>query len=329
MNYIIVAGYGWSGSSALVDLFKEFENVIVPDVEFRLIKDPYGLSQLETVLTEKWDFINSDAAINDYMWLCKNCATESKSIMSPFGLNDLEQLNPSFIKITDQFIKSLTIFSYEGTNYNREFKRSYWSAFLRRISNAVSRRTNNRINIPYRDDFCYLSNVSKDHFVSLCQKYIDDLFSGTPENSTIVLDQAVSPIHPEDLHFFESAKMIVVDRNPCDIYLDLISHQSLIGKTLRMERSPEKYIEWHNLIRNKNLKDSEQVLHIRFENLVLDYENTLQKILDFIGWDLGKHIDYKKIFNPEMSAKNINMPPNKFCSKDDLDWITERLKDKE
>ena len=77
MNYIIVAGYGWSGSSALVDLFKEFENVIVPDVEFRLIKDPYGLSQLETVLTEKWDFINSDAAINDYMCTAENKTNKS------------------------------------------------------------------------------------------------------------------------------------------------------------------------------------------------------------------------------------------------------------
>jgi len=43
IKFIAVSGYGWSGSSAVVDLFRELENVKCVDTEFRLIRDPYGV----------------------------------------------------------------------------------------------------------------------------------------------------------------------------------------------------------------------------------------------------------------------------------------------
>ena len=59
-DYIIVAGYGWSGSSAIVDILREFEDCMVPDVEFRMIKDPYGVHDLYDNLVEKWCLLNAD-----------------------------------------------------------------------------------------------------------------------------------------------------------------------------------------------------------------------------------------------------------------------------
>lgn len=41
LNYIYVLGYGWSGSSVIVDLLKEYDCILVPDLEFRLIKERY------------------------------------------------------------------------------------------------------------------------------------------------------------------------------------------------------------------------------------------------------------------------------------------------
>ena len=48
MNVILTAGYGYSGSSAVVDLLKEYDNCdsISDNFEFRLIKDPGGLEDL-------------------------------------------------------------------------------------------------------------------------------------------------------------------------------------------------------------------------------------------------------------------------------------------
>ena len=46
-DFICVSGYGKSGSSACINLLKEFEFVDGPDKEFRIAKDPHGLIDLE------------------------------------------------------------------------------------------------------------------------------------------------------------------------------------------------------------------------------------------------------------------------------------------
>ncbi len=66
-RYILIAGYGWSGSSAVVDLLNEIDGFYEPHVEFRLLKDPYGLIDLRHALVEHWDILNSDIAIRDFL----------------------------------------------------------------------------------------------------------------------------------------------------------------------------------------------------------------------------------------------------------------------
>jgi len=63
LNYICVIGYGRSGSSACIDLLKEFQNLHVMDGEFRIAKDPHGLLDLENSLVHNWDFMRNDVAI--------------------------------------------------------------------------------------------------------------------------------------------------------------------------------------------------------------------------------------------------------------------------
>ena len=43
-EFICVSGYGKSGSSACISLLKEFEFVGGPNKEFRIAKDPHGLT---------------------------------------------------------------------------------------------------------------------------------------------------------------------------------------------------------------------------------------------------------------------------------------------
>ena len=71
MMFINVSGFFTSGSSAVVDLLKEFDDTYECKAEVRIIKDPYGISQLEHSLVDSWELINSSAAIMDFLKLCK------------------------------------------------------------------------------------------------------------------------------------------------------------------------------------------------------------------------------------------------------------------
>ena len=46
-------------------------------------------------------------------------------------------------------------------------------------------------------------------------------------------------------------------------------------------------------------------LLIRFEDLVLKYDETTKKIMDFIGMDASRHINPKLFFDPSVSVANI------------------------
>ncbi|MEL7556157.1 MAG: hypothetical protein AAGU26_08265 [bacterium] len=324
-HYIIVVGYGWSGSSAIVDLLKEFRNVAIPEIEFRLIKDPYGISNLENNLMNEWDFINSDAAINDFLWLVKKCSKNCNHFYSPIGLNYKKKLNRNIEKLTEEYIKSIVDFEYIGNNYHREFKKPYLRSVLRRLSIPISRKTNNLINIPYREEKIYFSKPSYEIFLKATQKYIHDLFKPYfKKHEIVVLDQAISPLHPDSMKYFENAKMIIVDRNACDIYIDLKKNQSLIGLALNKDIKADKYINWHKKIRNISC-NSENILNIKFEDLIIKYEETIKNIIKFIGWDLGEHNYKKYYFDPKYSIKNVNLPIGEYCSKDQIVQIKKEI----
>ena len=63
---------------------------------------------------------------------------------------------------------------------------------------------------------------------------------------------------------------------------------------------------------------------IRFEDLVLKYEETTQKILDFIGMDKSHHVAPKSVFNPAISVVNIGAYKT-FVDQDFMRQIEERL----
>ena len=71
ITFVSVSGFCSSGSSAVIDLLKEIKGCYVPDAEIRFIKDPYGIVEMEDALVNHWEFINSSAAISDFLDICK------------------------------------------------------------------------------------------------------------------------------------------------------------------------------------------------------------------------------------------------------------------
>ncbi len=322
-KFIIVAGYGWSGSSALVDFFKEFSGTIVPDVEFRLIKDPYGIKALETSLFNNWDFVNATAAIEDFLWITSRYAYTPKTLFSKPGLAYGTLLSKNFGELTRNYISSLTDFEYHNTSIHSTFKAKYFEYISKRILDYLYRKSKGLIGKEDKGNTSYLAKPSEEKFIECTKEYIDKIFDGFPNDKIVVLDQAISPLHVDCLKYFFDAKMIIVDREPTDIYVDLKNNNRLIGKELNSTRDSGKYVQWHNSIRFP-YSDNDRVFRITFEDLVLDYEKMTQKVKDFIGWNLGTQSKYS-FFDPEVSKHNIDFGICEQCTKDEYSYIREHL----
>ena len=75
-----------------------------------------------------------------------------------------------------------------------------------------------------------------------------------------------------------------------------------------------------------NNKSDQNVLRLNFEDIVLDYENQLQIIYDFLKIDSSSHINKNKFFKPKLSAKNIGLWKHHNQSNE-IKLISKELKD--
>lgn len=301
-KYILVAGYGWSGSSAVVDLLKEYENVVEPDVEFRLIKDPYGLADLRYKITQNWDALTVDTAIKDFLWYasCLNRSSAKSRFSLSTGLDYNKKLGNHFLAETYRFIDEIVSFTYQSDWWMSSFKKSKYEVLKQKVLNRIR-----HFEVPKM----YFSECSEQKFDENCKKYLNNLFVNYGDKY-ILLDQAIPPQYPEMAQsYFESAKMIIVDRDPRDIYVDLINGKNLIGLELSRKHDVSKYLLWHNAYRQneKKIKSMVNVKRIYFEELVLNYDETVQSIESFLNLEDKNHINKKKLFEPLVSKKNIGL----------------------
>ena len=305
-NYICVSGYGWSGSSACVDLLKEFEGFGALQGEFRIAKDPYGLRDLEGSLVHNWDFIRHDVAIRDFLAFCKVLSRET-GLFSKVGKNFANKLNIDFMLESKSYINRLTNMTYLGDTFVHRYNIPAYKNFIMKARNKLGK--NNA-------KLMYFARPNEVDFIRETRDYIDSLFvnyMSIEKINTLVLDQAIPPTNIIGTSkYFKNIKIIIVDRDPRDIYVNMIRGRGLLGPELIKRDSVDKYIKWHTLMRkmsknDKNNKDIlKKVIRLNFEDLVLDYDSSVAKIFDFIGVN-GVHSQKYKFFNPNASAANIGL----------------------
>ena len=303
-RYVCIIGYGWSGSSACIDLLREFEGFKALEGEFRIAKDPYGLNDLENSLVHNWDFIRHDVAIRDFLNYCKMLSRKS-NLFSKVGKNFSEKLNVDFMSESKLYIDKLTDMMYFGDTSVHRYNISAYKNFIMKIRSKIGR--NNAKNM-------YFSRPSEDMFLEETRKYINKLFNQYAESNdanTIILDQAVSVTNIlNNIRYFDDMKIIIIDRDPRDIYSNLVKSNVLIGADLYNQDSIYKYVKWHETIR-KNIKTkvkgkefSKVILKLNYEDLVYDYKQSVARIIDFLGGDIV-HKNKYSYFNPEsVRAKN-------------------------
>lgn len=304
MEYILVLGYGWSGSSAVVDLLKEYNCTYQIPVEFRLIKDPHGLIDLRYNLVDRWDQLNVDVALKDFLWLVRHLNQRKTVIPCKAGLEYELSFGDDFMRSTEEFLRKISPVRYEGNWWYFDFNKSGFKLFTEKTMRKL--KVKKQIVEPM-----YYSNISGKEFDDYSKQYIDSIFENhTQGKRFVILDQAVpaqDPLQAE--HFFSNYKIIIVDRDPRDNYCDLINQHALIGNELRKENGVSFFSDW--FLRNReNISkfiSADNIKYISFESLIMDYDKSVHEIEDFIGLSSEQHTEKNKYFQPEKSVKNIRI----------------------
>ncbi len=147
---------------------------------------------------------------------------------------------------------------------------------------------------------------------------------------------------------FEPFKIIFVYRNPKDQVADLLKTSGILenipwsvkvifGLDKESRRALKVFLDT-TLMRMKKINEiinklgGDVVLAIDFEGMVTNYEEYKLKIEEFLGPNIGMHINKKKLFDPQKSIKNIGIWPdylqdlNLLNLEEHEKWYNEMLK---
>lgn len=309
MKIITCTGYYGTGSSAVTDLLTEFDNVYsMGDYEFRFVQDPEGISDLEYNLVENHHRHNSGHALKRY---CRVI-----DFLSGNSLNKKYEpyFNYKFKEISYKYVDELTSFKVKGMWHQDVIDKGKIFYFIERSFNKLYmmfmkiffRKSETGITL-LKNEQTYYSKPGEE-FYSITKTYMDDLFNEANKDKKeyIMVDQLVPPTNIcRYIRYFTDIKVIVVDRDPRDIYI----LEKLYWKgTIVPCKDIEQFCEWYRYTREYNHNDdNSKVLRIKFEDLVYEYDKTVKLIYKFLNISSNNHKYKLRNFNPDISKKNTKL----------------------
>ena len=310
MNKTIgICGYGSSGSSAFVDILREFENVRIMDsIEFRMMWLPDGLRDLEFHIKKYISPINSTVAINRFRRHIKKCFSYY------FGKYQYAGYKEKIDRAVESFLNKIIVDSWKRGYGDLALyeKKPLVLWFVRRAARVLRmhklrQRLDQIILYNYEDTIKtpeIFDDAAKIFVLSImeiiCEKYCDK-----KEGMITVTDQLFSPFNPvETFGFFENPKAIIVNRDPRDMYLFSKLYLRPRGLIIFPTDNVDDFIKRYRLTR-KTQQERNDVMVINFEELVYDCENATKKIMGFLG--LTAQIHKGEFFKPAHSRNNTQL----------------------
>lgn len=325
--FITTTGYYGTGSSAITDLLSEYENILsLTDYEFRFIQDPDGISDLEFNLVENNHRHNSGYAIKKYQRLVKflNGGKIIKKYNKFFGKHWLLESN--------DYIDNLVDFKYVGYWHQDVKDKGAWFYFRKRFFNKILQKTiwknQERSLKELPKEITYNSYPSEEKFLEVTKNYINNLFSrlNIENKDYIMVDQIVATTNIERYtRYFANIKVFLVDRDPRDLYL----LEKYVWKSgVIPSKDIKVFSKWYKMSRKHRETEhyNSNVMFLYFEDLVYKYDETVQKIENWLGLE-NNNEKKLSVFNPEESRKNTRLW-NKYSNEsENIKYLEKELED--
>jgi len=282
--------------------------------EFNILRIQGGIRDLETALVDDWSPVRSDAAIRRFRQLVRRSAVRSlwtrpSTWFEAMGWNYDDYFKGRFTEASKKYCDSLVDMKW----------RSEWPFPTSDIGTCelFIRKLLHLLRVPTAFDFEY-SLAAPDDFLQLTRDYLDSLMQAftEPGAHTVVMHNTFEPFNPtRAIRYFYDARSIIVDRDPRDVYVAQNSYvapgtKAKPGRYRAVAVPPDIFIRRFRLWRLKaseKREDSQRVLRLRFEDLVLRYADTLAKIRTFLDENMDSHLTPMKYFNPVRSSSNIGL----------------------
>lgn len=316
-------GYGATGSSVLTDLLKEYDDIQIYDsFEFTISYRVDGLEDLEYHLMKQYAKNSSgDYAIKRFLKQAK--CYKTPLINKPCNGN-------LYYQLSEDFIKEIVQIEYKGVetadmltgNIIRDI---FAFASKKILMPKVIERITKKPSFIWPCRTLYYS-ISPENFYTAAKKYTHRIIEamGADFSKPICLDQPFEGNNPEQsFAFFEDPYAVVIDRDPRDLFL-----AGKYSKDPNFKFTPkddvQAFVIYYKNMRKKH-KSNERILHLRFEDLIYEYDTSVAQLEEFLH--LGEHKRPRELFNPARSINNTQLIRLHPEDKENIEFIERELKE--
>ena len=307
------SSFAQSGGSAITNILEEFSNfsVLRGGATFECKFFTENIFALETALK-----IGNgvDKAVKAFLYNAQQ-ASNDFDYKNNFG--------PEFLNYTIEYINSIT------ENYLGAIHKDYDYAFLDPVEYAIFSKAQKLYNYkygkrtyeayepyPWKPAYTPFGTVYYGDFLydfyDRTQRYIEQVFSPLYEkDKNYILADALysaSVITPQELVYYKNSKALISNRDPRDLY---VMNKEIYGEWYMPTWNVKSWIKYYRYrrqcIKPQKTNNPENILHLQFESLIYNYEESLAKIKDFLNLKDSEHTKKGQIFIPEKSRTNTQL----------------------
>ena len=282
---VSVEGFGYSGSGAVIDLLREYNEVLVMggvdaqegslakrgaiSEEMDFIRLTGGLLEIEKYIEGNNVFFN-DAVIHRLIKL-----VESSSV---FAANERAR---QFIY---NFLHEIIDFEIDG------LPKPMYNTYLNDSDNTIF----------------FLRQMPLADYRDLCRRLILSIFNcyEAQGKDVLVADQLFSDLEFDirrNCQYVPQLKTIVVYRDPRDVFA--FAYKRKISWIPYYD--VDVFVKWVKGFYRRFDKNSVHYLAVRYEDLICNYDTEVKKIEQYL--DIDQHYKPKSCFDPSISCRNVGI----------------------
>ena len=323
MKVVTCAGYYGTGSSAITDLMREYTSVSCKtDFEISIIYHYRGINNLYYHFIKNPVRDVSNIAIKEFQDICSFLAKSGTKMN--YNLYFEGTLEKAKNKYMNKICGTSYLYHFAEDFYQLPVPLKYIDRILKKMYQIMVHDMNNaRVVGLIRPRNYYLHTTDEEYFFQCTKEFFVDLFSRINIREYLMIDQLV-PCSSIDLcsHYFEDLKVVLVDRDPRDIYL---SEKYVWHGSVAPTSDVKTFCQWYQWNRNLPGNTGTNILRIHFEDLIYHYSETVKRIENFIGLKEDDHKDKFKYFQPKVSVNNCRLWRKIDDEEDNLQYIKREL----
>lgn len=316
-----VVGYGNSGASAVMDLLMGSNELQVSKGEWQILHQVDGILDLKHYLVECRDKIASNTALSRF----------EQSLHDFRALQIRKSVRKEYIRLSEKYIEDLMLCRWKGYsafdgNNIQGIEKNIIGRKIVRLLKELAKLVKIDFISPFSKERRF-SILDAEQFKLITANYFDSIFAAHGYNTEkpLVLEQFFVFSNPTaGNEFFKNTKVILVERDPRDVYASSKFAAKYGDFNIRFfpTEKVEDFVKYYKGL-HIGVKPTSNVMIVNFENLIYEYESEVERICDFIGLTNKDGLD--AYFHPDISINNTKFYKKFPSIKKDIKYIEDEL----